>query len=204
MLDFIEHRLRLLEQDQTDWPLAQCLTRNLRADRAAGAGDEDGSHHVNDDNDEDEDDHQQDGDQATWCPSCQARNDEDARFCKKCGERLHGADAEEDERFTEAYASYAALSEVERAPLIGKASREAIDRIGQRARGVILAARELSGAEKGRQPATNLLDDERIWPSGYSYLYFERGADVKDALEGTSYYYPLATRNALLSLEFDL
>ena len=70
--------------------------------------------------------------------------------------------AEEDERFTEAYASYAALSEVDRAPLIGKASREAIRRIGQHARGVILAARDLSAAKRGREPATTLLDDELL------------------------------------------
>ena len=45
----------------------------------------------------------------------------------------------------------------------------------------------------------NILDDETIRPSGYSYLYY-----TEEELSGTAYYYPHATRNAVLLLDFDL
>jgi iron complex outermembrane receptor protein len=51
-----------------------------------------------------------------------------------------------------------------------------------------------------RVQAVNLLDDERIWPSGYSYVYFVRGPGG-DALAGSSYYYPQATRSLYATLE---
>jgi iron complex outermembrane receptor protein len=57
------------------------------------------------------------------------------------------------------------------------------------------------GEPRIRVQATNLLDDERIWPSGYSYLYFVRSSGAGDVLEGTSYYYPLATRSVYVTLE---
>jgi iron complex outermembrane receptor protein len=57
------------------------------------------------------------------------------------------------------------------------------------------------GEPRIRVQATNLLGDERIWPSGYSYLYFNRGADGLDVLDGTSYYYPLATRSVYVTLD---
>lgn len=59
------------------------------------------------------------------------------------------------------------------------------------------------GDPKIRVQATNLLNDERIWPSGYSYLYFERGAapGIQDTLFGTSFYYPLATRSVFVTLD---
>jgi iron complex outermembrane receptor protein len=44
----------------------------------------------------------------------------------------------------------------------------------------------------------NVLDEQRIWPSGYSYLYFLDGAKSGDA-----YFYPQATRNAVVLLDFD-
>jgi iron complex outermembrane receptor protein len=56
------------------------------------------------------------------------------------------------------------------------------------------------GEPRIRVQATNLLDDERIWPSGYSYQYFVQGP-AGDALEGTSYYYPLATRSVFVTLD---
>ena len=56
------------------------------------------------------------------------------------------------------------------------------------------------GEPRIRVQATNLLDERRSWPSGYSYLYFVRDSS-RDALEGTSYYYPLATRSVYLTLE---
>ncbi|HEX6101357.1 MAG TPA: TonB-dependent receptor [Thermoanaerobaculia bacterium] len=43
----------------------------------------------------------------------------------------------------------------------------------------------------------NVLDDDGIRPSGYSYLYF-----TGEELAGTAYYYPHATRNAVVLLDF--
>jgi len=57
------------------------------------------------------------------------------------------------------------------------------------------------GEPKIRVQATNLLDNDRLWPSGYSYLYFVRGGAGTDALAGTSYYYPLATRTVYVTLD---
>jgi iron complex outermembrane receptor protein len=56
------------------------------------------------------------------------------------------------------------------------------------------------GEPRIRVQATNLLSDERIWPSGYSYVYFVRDAS-RDTLEGTSYYYPQATRSVYVTLD---
>lgn len=42
----------------------------------------------------------------------------------------------------------------------------------------------------------NLFDNERIRPSGYSYLYY-----AGEELTGTAYYYPQATRNAVVLLD---
>jgi iron complex outermembrane receptor protein len=57
------------------------------------------------------------------------------------------------------------------------------------------------GEPRVRVQATNLLDDDRLWPSGYSYLYFARDGAGGDALEGTRYYYPLATRSVYVTLD---
>jgi iron complex outermembrane receptor protein len=57
------------------------------------------------------------------------------------------------------------------------------------------------GAPRIRVQATNLLDDDRLWPSGYSYLYFVRDGAGRDTLEGTAYYYPLATRSVYVTLD---
>ena len=56
------------------------------------------------------------------------------------------------------------------------------------------------GEPRIRVQATNLLNQRRSWPSGYSYLYFVRDGSQR-ALEGTSYYYPLATRSVYATLE---
>ena len=56
------------------------------------------------------------------------------------------------------------------------------------------------GEPRIRVQATNLLDDRRIWPSGYSYLFFTRDAG-QDTLSGTSYYYPQATRSVYVTLD---
>jgi iron complex outermembrane receptor protein len=57
------------------------------------------------------------------------------------------------------------------------------------------------GEPRIRVQATNLLDDDRIWPSGYSYLYLVREPGTPDALAGTSYFYPLATRSVYVTLD---
>lgn len=46
--------------------------------------------------------------------------------------------------------------------------------------------------------ANNLLNADRVYPSGYSYRYY--AGDVRG---GTAYYYPQATRNAVVLLDFD-
>jgi iron complex outermembrane receptor protein len=57
------------------------------------------------------------------------------------------------------------------------------------------------GEPRIRVQATNLLDNDRLWPSGYSYLYFVREPGIPDALAGTSYFYPLATRSVYVTLD---
>jgi iron complex outermembrane receptor protein len=53
-----------------------------------------------------------------------------------------------------------------------------------------------------RVHVNNLLDNRRMFPNGYSYQYFVPGAGPSSlVLEGTRYYYPLATRNAFVGLE---
>jgi iron complex outermembrane receptor protein len=56
------------------------------------------------------------------------------------------------------------------------------------------------GEPRVRAQVTNLLDNRRIWPSGYSYLFFTRDAG-QDTLSGTSYYYPQATRSVYVTLD---
>jgi iron complex outermembrane receptor protein len=58
-----------------------------------------------------------------------------------------------------------------------------------------------AGQPRLRLQVSNLLDDDRIWPSGYSYLFLLRDASGRDTLSGLSYYYPLADRTAFLNLE---
>jgi hypothetical protein len=56
------------------------------------------------------------------------------------------------------------------------------------------------GEPRIRVQATNLLDNGRIWPSGYSYVFFTRDGG-QDTLSGTSYYYPQATRSVYVNLD---
>jgi iron complex outermembrane receptor protein len=46
----------------------------------------------------------------------------------------------------------------------------------------------------------NLLDEDRAWPSGYSYPYLVRDA-AGERLEGIPYFYPLAPRHLVATLE---
>ena len=50
----------------------------------------------------------------------------------------------------------------------------------------------------------NLLDSDEQFPSGYSYQFINRDSAGRDSLDGLSFYYPLATRNAVLALVLDL
>ena len=56
------------------------------------------------------------------------------------------------------------------------------------------------GNPRLRVQANNVLDDDRAWPSGYSYPYLVEDANGNQRLEGIPYYYPLATRHYLASL----
>jgi iron complex outermembrane receptor protein len=56
-----------------------------------------------------------------------------------------------------------------------------------------------AGAPRLRVEATNLFD-ERIYASGYSYLYVTRGA-AGDVPASTPYFYPLATRSLYVTLQ---
>jgi outer membrane receptor protein involved in Fe transport len=50
----------------------------------------------------------------------------------------------------------------------------------------------------------NLFSNEDQLPSGYSYQFINRDSAGQDSLDGIPFYYPLATRNIVVSLEFDL
>jgi iron complex outermembrane receptor protein len=53
-----------------------------------------------------------------------------------------------------------------------------------------------------RAQVTNVLDNRRMFPNGYSYQYFAPAPTAEGlALQGTRYYYPLATRSAFVGLE---
>lgn len=48
----------------------------------------------------------------------------------------------------------------------------------------------------------NVLDDRKQYPSGYSYRYFTRTEAGERVLDGTPYYYPLASRNFVVTMDF--
>ena len=50
----------------------------------------------------------------------------------------------------------------------------------------------------------NLFDNSEILPSGYSYLFLNRGAGGAETVSGIPYYFPQATRNFVLMLDFRL
>jgi iron complex outermembrane receptor protein len=50
----------------------------------------------------------------------------------------------------------------------------------------------------------NLLDTIDQYPSGYSWQYIVRDSGGNDSLSGIPYYYPLATRNFVVTLDFKL
>jgi iron complex outermembrane receptor protein len=60
------------------------------------------------------------------------------------------------------------------------------------------AAFALSRNVSIRIQVNNLLNDKRVFPSGYSYLFLT----PQKTIEGISYYYPQATRNAAVMVDF--
>jgi iron complex outermembrane receptor protein len=56
-------------------------------------------------------------------------------------------------------------------------------------------------APRLRVQATNLLDNRRMFPNGYSYRYFVMDDAGAMQAAGTRYYYPLATRSVFVALE---
>jgi len=56
-------------------------------------------------------------------------------------------------------------------------------------------------APRLRVQATNLLDNRRMFPSGYSYQYFVANGGGAMQAAGTRYYYPLATRSVVVMLD---
>jgi len=49
-----------------------------------------------------------------------------------------------------------------------------------------------------RVQVNNLTNNKRVFPSGYSYLFLTPAKTI----EGISYYYPQATRNAVVMVDF--
>ncbi|MBK9063653.1 MAG: TonB-dependent receptor [Acidobacteria bacterium] len=58
-----------------------------------------------------------------------------------------------------------------------------------------------AGRPRLKVQVNNVLDNRRLWPRGYSYLYANRDAAGAETLAGIPYYYPLATRSAYVSLD---
>jgi iron complex outermembrane receptor protein len=58
-----------------------------------------------------------------------------------------------------------------------------------------------AGAPQLRVFVTNVLDNRRLFPSGYSYQYITREFGRPDTLSGIPYYYPLATRSVFVALD---
>lgn len=48
----------------------------------------------------------------------------------------------------------------------------------------------------------NLTNRRRVFPSGYSYLFINRDAAGGESISGIPYYYPQATRNAVVMVDF--
>jgi iron complex outermembrane recepter protein len=58
-----------------------------------------------------------------------------------------------------------------------------------------------AGTPRLKVQVNNVLDNRKLWPRGYSYLYANRDASGAETLAGIPYYYPLATRSAYVSLD---
>lgn len=60
------------------------------------------------------------------------------------------------------------------------------------------------GAPRLTVQVNNILNNRKIYPSGYSYEYFNRDASGADTMAGIPYYYPQATRNVLVMLDMKM
>ncbi|HSB60516.1 MAG TPA: TonB-dependent receptor, partial [Vicinamibacteria bacterium] len=60
------------------------------------------------------------------------------------------------------------------------------------------------GRPRLRVQVNNVLDNDRIFPSGYSYLYLTRDPAGRDQPASIPYYYPLATRAVFVGLDLRL
>ena len=58
-----------------------------------------------------------------------------------------------------------------------------------------------AGKPRLKVQVNNVLDNRRLWPRGYSYVYANRDAAGAETLAGIPYYYPLATTSAYVSLD---
>ncbi len=58
-----------------------------------------------------------------------------------------------------------------------------------------------AGRPRLKVQVNNVLDNRKLFPRGYSYLYANRDAAGTESLAGIPYYYPLATRSAYVSLD---
>ena len=50
----------------------------------------------------------------------------------------------------------------------------------------------------------NVLDNKRVFANGYSYVYLTRQSSGQETMSGTSYFFPQATRNFVVMLDFKL
>ena len=58
-----------------------------------------------------------------------------------------------------------------------------------------------AGKPRLKLQVNNVLNNKRLWPRGYSYLYATRETSGAETLAGIPYYYPLATTSAYISLD---
>jgi iron complex outermembrane receptor protein len=61
-----------------------------------------------------------------------------------------------------------------------------------------------TGQPRLRVRVNNVLDNHRIYLSGYSYLFLTQDGAGGESLGGTAYYYPLATRGVFVALDLKL
>ena len=60
------------------------------------------------------------------------------------------------------------------------------------------AAYTFANALRLRVQVNNVLNNKRVWPSGYSYLFLT----PQKTVDGISYYYPQATRTAVVMVDY--
>lgn len=61
----------------------------------------------------------------------------------------------------------------------------------------------VAGGPRLNLVVNNLFSNEDQLPSGYSYQFINQAADGQQSLAGIPFYYPLATRNVVVSIDFD-